>query len=115
MKPLSATAATSTPLREEELVARAQEGNREAFEALFRRYREAITGYVRARFETTAAPRTSSRRSSSPRPAVSPRQPPASLRSWLYQIAQNACLDDARRRSRTDELILGWDGVPTAR
>ncbi len=37
---------------------------------------------------------------------------PAAFRSWLYQIARNACLDDVRRRSRDDALILGWDEFP---
>ena len=37
---------------------------------------------------------------------------PRAFRTWLYQIARNACLDEARRRSRTDELILGWDEFP---
>jgi len=37
---------------------------------------------------------------------------PRAFRSWLYQIAHNACLDEARRRSRNEELILGWDEFP---
>ena len=37
---------------------------------------------------------------------------PRAFRSWLYQIAHNACLDEVRRRSRTDELILGWNEFP---
>src|SRR4029453_2208157 len=48
VKPLIA-ASTSAPPREEELVAAAQAGNPFAFEALFRRYRQPISGYVRAR------------------------------------------------------------------
>ncbi len=112
MKPLI-TAATSTPSREEELVAAAQEGNPYAFEALFRRYREPITGYVRARVRDDG--RTEdivqeiffSAHNSLPTLGR-----PRAFRSWLYQIAQNACLDEARRRNRTDALILGWDEFP---
>jgi RNA polymerase sigma factor (sigma-70 family) len=37
---------------------------------------------------------------------------PSAFRTWLYQIARNACLDEARRRSRQEDLILGWDEFP---
>ena len=46
MKPVMAAAAASTEAREEELVASAQDGNAEAFEALFRRYRDRIGNFV---------------------------------------------------------------------
>src|SRR3954470_13425636 len=48
VKPVMAAAAASTEAREEELVAGAQAGNTNAFEALFRRYRDRIAGYVRS-------------------------------------------------------------------
>ena len=45
MKPLMAATATEAP--DEQLVAAARDGSDEAFEALFRRYRDRVVGYVR--------------------------------------------------------------------
>jgi RNA polymerase sigma factor (sigma-70 family) len=110
---MMAAAAASTEAREEELVASAQSGNVEAFEVLFRRYRERITGFVRAsirddgRAEDVVQEIFFSAHSS-----LATLSHPAAFRTWLYQIARNACLDEARRRSRQDELIYGWDEFP---
>ena len=113
MKPVMAAAAASTEAREEELVASAQAGNADAFEALFRRYRDRISSFVRAsvrdegRTEDLVQEIFFSAHSS-----LSTLAHPRAFRSWLYQIARNACLDEARRRSRQDELILGWEEFP---
>ena len=113
VKPVMAAAAASTEAREEELVASAQAGNVEAFEMLFRRYRDRITGYVRAsvrdegRSEDVVQEIFFSAHSS-----LSTLGHPAAFRTWLYQIARNACLDEVRRRSRQDELIYGWEEFP---
>src|SRR4051794_35047941 len=88
VKPVMAAAAASTEAREEELVAGAQAGNVEAFEALFRRYRERITGYVRAnvrdqgRAEDLVQEIFFSAHSS-----LATLSHPAAFRRWLYQIA----------------------------
>jgi RNA polymerase sigma factor (sigma-70 family) len=113
VKPMMAAAAASTEAREEELVAGAQAGNPAAFEALFRRYRDRIAGYVRSsvrdegRTEDLVQEIFFSAHSS-----LSTLEHPGAFRSWLYQIARNACLDEARRRSRQDDLILGWEEFP---
>lgn len=113
MKPVMAAAAASTEAREGDLVASAQAGNQEAFEALFRRYRDRITSFVRAsvrddgRTEDLVQEIFFAAHSS-----LATLGSPAAFRSWLYQIARNACLDEARRRSRQDELIYGWDEFP---
>jgi RNA polymerase sigma factor (sigma-70 family) len=112
VKPLIA-AATSAPPREEELVAAAQAGNPFAFEALFRRYRQLISGYVRARVRDEG--RTEDLVQEiffSAHNSLATLSERRAFRAWLYQIAHNACLDEARRRSRTDDLILGWDEFP---
>ena len=114
MKPVMAAAAASTEAREEELVAGAQAGSPEAFEALFRRYRDRIA-QLRARERSRRGPH---RRRRPGDLLLGPQQPfeafehPAPSDSWLYQIARNACLDEARRRSRQDDLILGWEEFP---
>src|SRR4051794_24513409 len=108
-----AAAAASTEAREEELVAAAQAGNPQAFEALFRRYRDRITTFVRAsvrddgRAEDVVQEVFFSAHKSLPS-----LEHPGAFRSWLYQIARNACLDEARRRSRQDELMFGWEEFP---
>jgi RNA polymerase sigma factor (sigma-70 family) len=108
-----AAAAASTETREEELVANAQAGNPEAFEALFRRYRDRISSYVRSsvrdegRTEDLVQEIFFSAHSS-----LSTLAQPGAFRSWLYQIARHACLDEARRRSRQDDLIYGWEEFP---
>src|SRR6187399_2394801 len=108
-----AAAAASTEAREEELVANAQAGNPEAFEVLFRRYRDRIASYVRAsirdegRSEDLVQEIFFSAHSS-----LSALGHPAAFRTWLYQIARNACLDEVRRRSRQDELVYGWEEFP---
>jgi RNA polymerase sigma factor (sigma-70 family) len=113
VKPLTAAAATSTPAREEELVASAQAGNPEAFEALFRRYREPITGYVRASVRDEGRTEDIVQETFfSAHNSLATLGHPRAFRAWLYQIARNACLDDARRRSRNDDLIYGWDEFP---
>ena len=113
MKPVMAAAAASTEAREEELVASAQAGSTEAFEALFRRYRDRISSFVRAsvrddgRTEDLVQEIFFSAHSS-----LASLEQPSAFRAWLYQIARNACLDEARRRSRQDDLILGWEEFP---
>jgi RNA polymerase sigma factor (sigma-70 family) len=113
LKPVMAAAAASTDAREEELVAGAQAGSPEAFEALFRRYRDRIASYVRAsvrdegRTEDLVQEIFFAAHSS-----LSALEHPAAFRSWLYQIARNACLDEVRRRSRQEDLILGWEEFP---
>lgn len=113
VKPVMAAAAASTEAREEELVAAARAGNPQAFEALFRRYRDRITTFVRSSVRDDGRSEDlvqeifiSAHRS------LGSLSNPGAFRSWLYQIARNACLDEARRRSRQDELILGWDEFP---
>jgi RNA polymerase sigma factor (sigma-70 family) len=106
-------ATASTEAREEELVAGAQSGSAEAFEALFRRYRDRIAGYVRSsvrdegRTEDVVQEIFFSAHS-----RLSSLEHPSAFRSWLYQIARNACLDEARRRSRQEDLIHGWEEFP---
>jgi RNA polymerase sigma factor (sigma-70 family) len=113
VKPVMAAAAASTEAREEELVTGAQTGNPAAFEALFRRYRERIAAFVRSsvrddgRTEDLVQEIFFSAHSS-----LATLEHPSAFRAWLYQIARNACLDEARRRSRQDDLIHGWEEFP---
>ena len=88
MKPLTA-AATSAPPREEELVAAAKDGNPYAFEALFRRYRGPITGYVRARVRDEGRTEDIVQEIFfSAHNSLATLSKPRAFRGWLYQIAQ---------------------------
>ena len=113
MKPVMVAATASTEAREEELVSAAQSGSAEAFEALFRRYRDRIAAYVRSSVRDDG--RTEDLVQEiffSAHSRLSSLDHPGAFRTWLYQIARNACLDEARRRSRQEDLILGWDEFP---
>src|SRR6476659_3094055 len=88
VKPVMAAAAASTEAREEELVAAARAGNPQAFEALFRRYRDRITTFVRSSVRDDGRSEDlvqeifiSAHRS------LGSLSNPGAFRSWLYQIA----------------------------
>ena len=111
MKPVmaaAAAAAPSTDLRgEEELVARAVAGSSEAFEILFKQYRERITAYVR-----TIIPNYSRAEDVVQEIFVSALrkihtlQDPAAFKPWIYEIARNASVDDVRRVKRNGEILI---------
>jgi RNA polymerase sigma factor (sigma-70 family) len=113
VKPVMVAATASTEAREEELVAAAQSGSPEAFEGLFRRYRDRITAYVRSSVRDEGrAEDLVQEIFFSAHSRLSSLEHPGAFRTWLYQIARNACLDEARRRSRQEDLILGWEEFP---
>jgi RNA polymerase sigma factor (sigma-70 family) len=113
VKPVLAAAAASIEAREEELVAAAQTGNAQAFEMLFRRYRDRIAAFVRASVRDEGRSEDLVQEIFlAAHHSLGTLSHPAAFRTWLYQIARNACLDEVRRRSRQDELIYGWDEFP---
>ena len=95
----------ATDISDSQLVDAARQGSDTAFEALFRRYQDRITGYVRnivsdhARAEDIVQDvfmsALRSLRSSDREIAFKP---------WIYQIARNACIDHLRRVNRADEI-----------
>jgi RNA polymerase sigma factor (sigma-70 family) len=105
---MAAAAAPSTDLRgEEDLVARAMAGSSEAFEILFKQYRERITAYVR-----TIIPNHSRAEDVVQEIFVSALrkihtlQDPAAFKPWIYEIARNASVDDVRRVKRNGEILI---------
>ena len=108
MKPLLAAAATETA--DDYLVVAVRDGSEEAFEALYRRYRPRIVGFVRsmcgdhARAEDIAQEAFMSALRglrSSDKEIV--------FRPWLYEIARNACIDHMRRAGRSTEVSIDSD------
>jgi RNA polymerase sigma factor (sigma-70 family) len=87
---------------DEQLVVAAREGSDEAFEALFRRYRDRIGALVRSMVhdggraedivQDTFVSALRSLRASDQE---------IEFRPWIYQIARNACIDNLRRVKRT--------------
>ena len=105
MKPL--VAATATEAADDQLVAAARDGSDEAFEMLFRRYRDRVVGYVRGMVSDHGRAEDivqeafmSALRSlrSSDREIV--------FRPWIYEIAKNACIDHLRRARRAQEVSI---------
>jgi RNA polymerase sigma factor (sigma-70 family) len=89
-----------------ELVAAVRAGDDRAFEVLYERYRERITGFVngyvkdhaRAEDVTQEVFFSASRRMRASEGAIA-------FRPWIYEIARNACIDQFRRSSsRVQEL-----------
>ena len=100
----------STVATDEQLVAAAREGSDEAFEALFRRYRDRIGVHVRGMVhdrgraedivQDTFVSALRSLRASDQEIVFRP---------WIYQIARNACIDHLRRVKRTEEISIDSD------
>ena len=113
MKPLMAATATGAP--DEQLVAAAREGSDEAFEALFRRYRDRVVGYVRGmvsdhgRAEDIVQEAFMSALASLRRTDQE-----IVFRPWIYEIAKNACIDHLRRARRAQEVSIDSDDFSPA-
>jgi RNA polymerase sigma factor (sigma-70 family) len=109
VKPLIAAAA-STQAREGELVALAKAGSSDAFATLFRRYRERITLYVRTFVpEHGRAEDIVQEIFVSAFRKLDTLDDPAAFKSWIYEIARNASLDDLRRVKRNGEVFVRSD------
>jgi RNA polymerase sigma factor (sigma-70 family) len=103
-------AAVASTAREEELVARAQAGSSEAFDALFRRYRERITAYVRTIVpDLGRAEDIVQEIFLSALRKLHTLDEPAAFKGWIYEIAKNACVDDIRRVKRNGEVFVRSD------
>jgi RNA polymerase sigma factor (sigma-70 family) len=108
VKPLMVAAPTEAT--DDQLVVAAQQGSDAAFDALFRRYRDRITAYVRrmvsdhARAEDIvqdvfmAALRS-----------LRATEREVAFKPWVYEIAKNACIDHLRRGRRASEVSIDSD------
>lgn len=106
MKPVMAASA-AVAATDEQLVEAARAGSDEAFEALFRRYRDRMTGYVRrivgdaGRAEDIVQEAFMSALRSM---RASDRE--INFRPWMFQIAKNACIDHLRSARRAEEVSI---------
>jgi RNA polymerase sigma factor (sigma-70 family) len=108
VKPL--LAATATEASDEQLVSAAREGSDVAFEALFRRYRDRVIGYVRGMVSDHGRAEDIVQEAfmSALRSLRSSDQEIA-FRPWIYEIAKNACIDHLRRSRRAQEVSIDSD------
>ena len=108
MKPLLAATATEAP--DEQLVAAAREGSDEAFEALFRRYRDRVVGYVRGMVSDHGRAEDIVQEAfMSALRALRRSDQEIAFRPWIYEIAKNACIDHLRRARRAQEVSIDSD------
>jgi RNA polymerase sigma factor (sigma-70 family) len=104
---MMASGASVAGATDEQLVAAARAGSDEAFEALFRRYRDRIGIHVRGMVhdhgraedivQETFISALRSLRATEQEIAFKP---------WIYQISRNACIDHLRRVKRTEEISI---------
>jgi len=108
VKPLLAATATEAP--DEQLVAAARDGSDEAFEVLFRRYRDRVVGYVRGMVaDHGRAEDIVQEAFMSALRALRRSDQEIVFRPWIYQIAKNACIDHLRRARGAQEVSIDSD------
>lgn len=102
-----ARGASGEPLSDEELMARAQAGDSEAFGELYGRYREPISRYANRIVRDSEAANDISQetfcRAFSARASFDLQ---ARFSAWLFAIAHNLCVNELRRRQRQPSLSL---------
>jgi RNA polymerase sigma-70 factor (ECF subfamily) len=93
---------------------RARDGDPRAFDALYCAHRRAVVGYLRARGVRDADDLANEIFVRAFRNIRTVRGDAERFRSWLFGIAHNAAIDDARRRRRRpDETPLDTQAVPS--
>jgi RNA polymerase sigma factor (sigma-70 family) len=97
----------ATVATDEQLVAAAREGRDDAFEVLFRRYRERITAHVRGMVRDAGRAEDIVQETfiSALRNLRATDQEVV-FRPWIFQIARNACIDHLRRVKRAEEISI---------
>jgi RNA polymerase sigma factor (sigma-70 family) len=104
---VSATARSRTDVTDHDLVEAVRAGDDHAFERLYQRYHRRISAYIfgmvhdhgRAEDVTQEVFVSALRRMrQTDRPIV--------FKPWIYEIAKNACIDQFRRTSRTEEVSI---------
>jgi RNA polymerase sigma factor (sigma-70 family) len=104
---ISGNLAVASPTDDSELVAQVRAGDDAAFEELYRRYRQRITGYVRRMVgdEARAEDVTQEAFISALR-RLRATDSEIAFKPWIYEIARNASIDLYRRTSRAEELPI---------
>lgn len=104
---VSATARSRPDVTDHDLVEAVRAGDDHAFERLYQRYHRRISAYVfgmvhdhgRAEDVTQEVFVSALRR-------IRQTDRPIAFKPWVYEIAKNACIDQFRRTSRTEEVSI---------
>jgi len=108
VKPL--LAATATEASDEQLVTATRAGSDEAFEVLFRRYRDRVVGYVRGMVSDHGRAEDIVQEAfMSALRALRRSDQEIVFRPWIHEIAKNACIDHLRRARRSQEVSIDSD------
>jgi RNA polymerase sigma factor (sigma-70 family) len=107
---VSATARSRPDVTDHDLVQAVRAGDDHAFERLYHRYHRRISAYIfgmvhdhgRAEDLTQEVFVSSLRR-------MRQTDRPIAFKPWIYEIAKNACIDQFRRTSRTEEVSIDAD------
>jgi RNA polymerase sigma factor (sigma-70 family) len=104
------TPPASAVATDEQLVAAARAGSDEAFEALFRRYRDRIEAHVRGMvYDHGRAEDIVQDTFMSALRSLRATDQEIAFKPWIYQIARNACIDHLRRVKRAEEVSIDSD------
>jgi RNA polymerase sigma-70 factor (ECF subfamily) len=95
---------------EKTLVRRAQEGDREAVEALVRRYHRMVfaTAYQFCGFQLDDAQDVAQEAFLKVFRGIKQFEGRSSFATWLYRIVVNTCLYEARKRRRWQKILMPW-------
>jgi RNA polymerase sigma-70 factor (ECF subfamily) len=95
---------------EKALVRRAQEGDREAVEALVRRYQKMVftTAYQFCGFQLDDAQDAAQEAFLKVFRRIRQFEGRSSFSTWLYRIVVNTCLYESRRKKRWQKIVMPW-------
>jgi RNA polymerase sigma-70 factor (ECF subfamily) len=95
---------------EQALVRRAQEGDREAVEALVRRYQKMVftTAYQFCGFQLDDAQDAAQEAFLRVFQKISQFEGRSSFSTWLYRIVVNTCLYEGRKKRRWQKILMPW-------
>lgn len=100
----------SEAAEEQVLVRRAQEGDREAEEALVRRYQKMVftTAYQFCGFQLDEAQDAAQEAFLKVFRRIKQFEGRSSFSTWLYRIVVNTCLYEGRRKKRWQKILMPW-------
>lgn len=92
---------------DEALLARLRGGDLTAFDVLYQRYAAHLFGFIRAHLDDPSE--TEDVLHETFMTVLRERVAPTSLRSWVFQVARNACLNRLRTRRRASSALAKVD------
>ena len=95
---------------DEELLRRLRGGDLAAFDALYARYEAHLFGFIRAHLDEVSEAEDVLHETFMT--VLRERVAPSSVRSWVFQVARNACLNRLRSRRRAASALAKFDDVP---